>query len=349
MKIAGKRIPRGTVLLTMSFMAISLCLLLIVSAVRSERVNRLGRSGMYSGNQRNFSLLCAEDENQWEEVMGPLASAQDDFAVYLSVQDPQMVVKGICVDGEVETPPMVWGEYFGFDTSWTDTPTAVLGRQYLEKTVMRDGKTYYSHGGTEFEVIGVMGTKEESRLNHMMIIDFKSAVRLCGINSVYVLDAKDESGVLETGKELETLFHSPASLVINLEKKKWGSFTAQFFSSGAIMDTMYVMILISFLLSTVLVTMIWLRFRNQLFFACSLCGYGRRATGLEIAKRFYASAGVGFVAGLLCMFLAASAIAGIHILWFDIIKAFGVTVGFGTGILLWCYVLRNPGSPIKRK
>ena len=41
MKIAGKKIPKGTVLLFLSFTAISLCLLLIVSATRAERMNSM--------------------------------------------------------------------------------------------------------------------------------------------------------------------------------------------------------------------------------------------------------------------------------------------------------------------
>ncbi len=56
MKIAGKKIPRGNVLLFFSFTAISLCLLLIVSAIRAEKVNRLNKYTMYSGHQKGFSV-----------------------------------------------------------------------------------------------------------------------------------------------------------------------------------------------------------------------------------------------------------------------------------------------------
>lgn len=61
---------------------------------------------------------------------------------------------GVCVSGKVETPPMVEGKYFDFATSWTDTPKAVLGKQYREHAVERDGKMYHDYQGVEFEVIG---------------------------------------------------------------------------------------------------------------------------------------------------------------------------------------------------
>ena len=57
MKIFPKRIPKGNVLLFLSFSAISLCLLLIVSASRAGRENSLMRNNLYSGHQKNFYIV----------------------------------------------------------------------------------------------------------------------------------------------------------------------------------------------------------------------------------------------------------------------------------------------------
>lgn len=78
-----------------------------------------------------------------------------------------------------------------------------------------------------------MGTEAESRLNYMVMIDFNFAVRMEGINVNYVLDAEDVT-------------------------------------KNIMMNTMYVMALISFSLATVLVTLIWLRARRMLFYVCSI-------------------------------------------------------------------------------
>lgn len=343
MKIAGKKLPKGTFFLFLSFMMVSLCLLLIVSATRTERINNLSQNLLYTGHERNFYIKDAEEESLWEKVMPELASQHKDFVIYLSMQDPEIVMRGICVKGRVQVPPMIEGKFFDYDTSWSDTPGIVLGKDCQEAIVERNGKKYYSYGGTDFEVLGIMGTEEESRLNHMALLDFKSAVRMTGINTDYVLDAGKEPALVEVARDIDNLFrrYRPAEVWIHVEEGEQISYIARLLSSDAIMDTMYIMILISFSLSTILVTFIWLRFRRSLFFAWQLFGYGERMKGLETAKRYYLAAGVGFVAGLFVMALLSLVMEEIQMKAMDVVRAFGMTVGLGTVILLFCYLMER--------
>lgn len=339
MKVAGKKIPKGTVLLLLSFTAISLCLLLIVSAARAERINDMSRNNMYTGHQKNFSVYNAEEKNVWEDVIENLSAKYDDFAIYMPMQDPEIVVRGVCVKGSVEEPPMIEGEYFDFDSSWSEMPTIVLGKDCQENIIEWNGKKYCSYGGIQFEVLGVMGTKEDSRINHMMLFDLRSAVRMAGVNTSYVLDTKKEPDVAKIGEELGTLFRLPAEVMILLDKGDGMSPIAQLLSSGRIMETMHVMILISFSLSSILVTFIWLRFRRTLLLAWQLCGYKEYMKGLETAKRYYLAAGFGFVAGLLLMALFSLMVEDMQVKIMDIVQAFGMTVGLGTVILFSCYMI----------
>lgn len=96
MKIAGKRIPKGNLLLFFSFTAISLCLLLIVSAVRAEKVNRLNKYTMYSGHHKGFSISGGDGVEQWEPVISELVSQNEGFTLYVPIEDPGIIVKGIC-------------------------------------------------------------------------------------------------------------------------------------------------------------------------------------------------------------------------------------------------------------
>ena len=341
MKIAGKKISRGNILLFLSFTAISLCLLLIVSATRAEHRNSQSQNGLYSGHQKGFSIHNAEDENQWAEVIPELISRYDNFAIYVPVQDPEIVMRGICVQGKVETPSMLEGRYFDLSTSWTDQPKLVVGKQYQEDVVRRAGKMYYTYGDVEYEVIGIMGEEEESRINQMILMDFQSAIKITGINTEYVLDTIKEAGLTELGQDMYDLFHSPAEILIILEQGIKPSVIANLLSGGAVMSTLYIMTLISFSLSTILVTFIWLRFRKQLFFACTLCGYERKMKWLEISKRFYLIAGTGFAAGMLLMIFISGFMADIYMAVLDIPIAFGITIGMGTVILFSCYCINQ--------
>ena len=84
-KAARKKMPKGNFLLFFSFVAISLCLLLVVSAIRAERMNRINKYELYSGNQRSFTVSGGEGVEQWEQIVPELASNYDSFSLYLSL------------------------------------------------------------------------------------------------------------------------------------------------------------------------------------------------------------------------------------------------------------------------
>lgn len=367
MKIVGKRIPKGNLLLFFSFAVISLCSLLILSATRAEHAARLLGNSLYTGNQKVFSVIDSEEEEQWDEVMSGIEEECEDFAVYVPVRGQDVMMRGIYINGDIDEPPMLSGAYFDHSTSWTDQRMVVLGKDHEKDVSARGGKMYYEYHETEYEVIGIMGTEEDSRINQMILLDFKSAVRISGINTQYILDAKDESQIQEVGQKIYDLFEYPASVLIGLKNTDMmdetevdevngqegegeddggleadgepddGTGIVSYLSSDVIMDTMYVMILISFALSTILITMIWFRFRRPLFYAWSLCGYGKSQVCLEIAKRFYAAAGAGFVMGLVLMCVVSVMVPEVEMGCMDVCGAFGMTLGLGTVILCFCY------------
>ena len=342
MKIFGKKIPGGNFLLFLSFTTISVCIILIVSTMRKESINSLSKNALYTGHQREFSIKYSEDEKQWEQVIPKLCGKEyNNFAVYAPLEDSEKIVRGLYIKGKTDIPPMVRGKYFDESTSWSDKPYAVLGREFERDVYVRDGRRYYSYNNKEYEMLGIMGTKEDSRINYMVIIDFRSAVDIAGINKEYVLDTKKESDLYDVGGDLIVYFASPAEVYIGLDKGPEESFMEKLLSSEVIMDTMQIMILISFLLSTIIVTLIWFRFRRQMMFAWKLCGYEKYAEYIEMAKRYYMTAGVSFVAGSIIMFAIMGIISNMAITVGDIITALGMTIGFGTVILFTCYAIEK--------
>ena len=76
-------------------------------------------------------------------------------------------------------------------------------------------------------------------------------------------------------------------------------------------------------------------------FAWKLCGYEKYAEYIEMAKRYYMTAGVSFVAGSIIMFAIMGIISNMAITVGDIITALGMTIGFGTVILFTCYAIEK--------
>lgn len=339
MKIFGKKLPKGNILLFLSFTTISICTLLVISAMRAEKNNYLSKNAMYSGHQKGFSVAYSENEEEWEEVIPELAKAYNNFAVYVPLDDKDKIIRGVYIKGKIKIPSVAEGRYFDEESSWSAQPCAVLGKEYEKDVFIKNGRKYYNYNNKDYEVLGIIGTKEENRLNHMIIIDFRSAVEIAGINTEYILDTKKESDLINVGEDIYMHFTLPAEVFISLRESEETTWVARLFLGDNIMDTMQIMVLISFLLSTVIVTLIWFRFRSQLMFAYELCGYSAYAEFAEMAKRFYLNTVASFAVGLCIMFVLPDIIVQSDIVCTDILKAFGMTIGMGTLILLFCYVI----------
>ena len=333
MKLARKKLPKGNLLLMFSFLAISFCCLLIIATARTGRINSLGQNGLCSGKQRNFSVKDAEEETLWQDIIPQLREQNENFSIYVPIPDPQITIKGLCTTGRAEAPPMLQGRYFDFASSWSGHLSAVLGKDYLGQAEECSGKLYYRYGGIEFEIIGIMGTEWESRINHMVIVDFQSALSFTGINTSYVLDGRKESDILAAGQDICSLFRPPAYVTVILEQAEEPTLLARFLSGNAIMDTMYAMALACFSLSTILTTVIWLRFRQQLFFAWRLCGAKRLWQYLETAEYYFQAAGCGFLAGLALAAAFCQAMPDIQITVTDTLLSLAMTMCLGWAIL----------------
>ena len=127
MKIFGKKFYRGNVILLASYTAVSLCLLLIISAIRIEKINAISRNTLYTDNKSNFLLSYAE-EDAWEGVVPELMNEYDNFAIYYTVPDKDISIRGILVKGTVQDPPMISGDYFDADDY--DTVKAACDTMY---------------------------------------------------------------------------------------------------------------------------------------------------------------------------------------------------------------------------
>lgn len=346
MKIAGKRIPKGNALVFISFAAISLCLIMVISLSRQEKINNIIRKGLFTGHEKWFEISECEDESCWDGILTGLTEKHDDFALYVDLPDPEISVRGIYVSGEVVIPPMISGKYFDETSSGSSKPTVVLGKEYESNIISRDGKKYYDYHETQCEVIGIMGTQKDSRINHMIVMDFKNALNFTGINTDYTYDVKDKEDLADVGQYINESFQGMGQLFMSQNSYSGATtFVSFLFSEEVIMDTVYIMMLISFVVSTVLVTFIWLRNRETLFKSWDLCGFRFLEKVNEIAKRYYIISFGGFIFGLIIILCLGNNMDAVNVSVIDVIQSFAFTIGIGTTILV-CSLIRRLFSKI---
>ena len=341
MKIFGKKIPKGSTLLFASFTAVSVCLLLIISAIRIEKVNNMSSNTLYTDNRHSFTLLNA-GEDAWNDVVSSLMENGDNFAVYYTIPDKDIVIRGILVKGMVQNPPMIRGTFFDETYSWGDIPCVVIGKELEKDTYETSEGVFYDYQGVSYNVLGVMGTEMDSRINHMMFLDFQSALNIAGVNGEYFFDADDYDTVKSASGIMSRNFKYPADFFMFFsENKQNDSIILRLFSSKNIMNTMYIMTFISFSLCTILVTFIWLKHRRQQFFVWNIMGYRKKWKMIEMAKQYYKVAIAGYFMGIGIMQLILSVMNEFTYTWGDVIETFLVTIGFGTVVMFGCFFMKE--------
>lgn len=117
------------------------------------------------------------------------------------------------------------------------------------------------------------------------------------------------------------------------------SFVERFLSADNIMNAMYIMLIISFALTTIVVTSIWGRSRHQLMYAWHLCGMEMRFQFLEILKRYFCVAVTGFVSAALILIIITAVNSDISVKLQDVAMAFVMTMGFGGVMITTDYII----------
>jgi len=341
MKIFGKKPLKGSILLFISYMAVSLCIILIVSAINYEKINEMSRDTLYTKNKCKF-MLNNLDEKKWESIVTTLCEEYDNFAIYHTIPDETIVVRGILTDGTVQKPPMISGKFFDKETSWSDKPAIVLGREMEKDIYETSGELFYDYKGTSYNVIGVMGTEIDSRLNHMMLIDFKSLLKL-EYGGEFIFDAADYDTAEEAYETMNSLFSVEDGFFMTLKQENVleDTLIAKLMSSSYIMKSMYAMAFVSFSLCTTLVTLIWMRHRRQQFFVWKMTGYKRIWEIAQISKQYYKVTILAYVVGVIFMKCIMFNMKEFVYTWVELVKAFGITVGLGSVILYGCYFMRK--------
>jgi len=333
-----RKISKGNGMLFASFVAVSLCFIIIASSVRTQRYNEMSRNGMYTGNETSFTVFEGDDD-LWDMVIPDLSADWEDYGIFLPMEEEEFVIRGVYINGEVQTPPMIWGDYFTADTSLTSNPTAVIGADHQDKIQYEDEKAYFSYGDTKFEVIGVMGLERESRVNNMILIDFNSALGINGIAGQYYLDAKSKKDIILVGTDLERELSGKSDSVVIVPGYSSEGFLNDIIAGGAIMNLLYVMIVVCFSLCTVLVTKMWLEFRGKFFAALNLCGYNKGLMALEIFKKYYPVTLCAYLTSVIIALIIGACISDITIFLTDILLAFIMSAGLGLVILGTLYTV----------
>ena len=82
--------------------------------------------------------------------------------------------RGFFYKGEITAPPLVRGRFFKEEECLSRENLAVIGSDFLDRTVRENGKEYVTYNDKKYEVIGVTGISNASSLDHLIIVNMGS-------------------------------------------------------------------------------------------------------------------------------------------------------------------------------
>lgn len=334
MKIRGKRIARGNLLLILGMVTVAVCTLLMSSALRASRLNDLKNREFYSSRARKFEVSDCGEDTFWQDIFRECPSG---FVLYHQILDNELDIRAVYVKGDWETPEMVWGRFFAETDQFQERPAAVIGQAYEDRIIYEGEQAYFDYGGKRFQVLGVMGCPWESRIDSQIYLDFASGLSLVSSNGQYILDGS--AAVLDDSIQvLEKEVGRYGRIGVGVPDSPQ-TFTEKYLNGGFGI-LMYALIYLSFFLSVVIMANLWMGYRSRTVSILQMLGLTGPEVFREVCKSFLWLSFIGWAVGDGLAVLAALALQGIAFRRTDFAISFAATILTGLAALCLPFIRR---------
>lgn len=191
----------------------------------------------------------------------------------------------------------------------------MVGQRYEKDIYQAEGKKYIDILGDKFEVVGILGSAQATRLDSMKWIPLSAAAELAGAEGEYVADGRTEASIENNVKLLKKVMVPDPSMQTVTVFTDTGEEKAFSFSdkSSHVVEKIYAAIVFSFVLNMLLAGSSWSRSRNQQIQAEKMLGFSGGEILLSLFGGYFrivsaALAVSGTVIGALILFHVITAV-----------------------------------------
>lgn len=262
MKLLGRRISKSTALLFFNMTLVFIAALLVLSNIQTRSELAESRRGFYSENAYYLNY----DDGSWEDVKAVLEQDEwDNGIVYKQKLDFESDTRGVFYRGDIRKLPLISGRYFTSEETFRSEKIAMIGQRYEKDVYTEDGKRYIDILDEKFEVIGVLGSAQATRLDSMKWIPLPAAVELTGADGEYVVDGKTEEAIDGNVALLKAVMLPDPSMQTAVVYTDSGEEADMSFPDRTknVVEKIYIAIVFSFVLNMLLAGSSWVRDRNQ--------------------------------------------------------------------------------------
>lgn len=305
-----KRASKSAALLFFNMVIVLVSALLVLVNIRARSELEESRRGFYSRNAVELS-----SGGSWEEALEILLG--DDWKDGILFKDGlelEADTRGVFYKGDFKKLPLASGRYFTEEEVSGTEKKAMIGQRFERDTYEKDGKQYLEILEEPFEVVGVLGSAQPTRLDSMKWIPMAVAVELTGPEGTYKLDGKSERAIEKNADLLRpALQEQPAT--------QWGisgdsaGYTGGFREQNShVVEKIYLSVAFSFILTMVLAGGYWARGRTQKIQVEKMLGFSGWKILLSVLGGYFriamlALAAAGTLVGILILGRALTAVS----------------------------------------
>ncbi len=217
-----KRIGKHNEIVVLHIFVVFFSLLVLFAAVYENMSLPKIRRGFYTRNQIS---AYAPFEYERSNLLALCDEYSDlDFLISRTSLSLSMDLRGVYFSQSMETPPLVSGRFLTQEEMLSNEKLAVIGTDFLEEVYVEDGVQYIDISREAYEVVGVLGIGQASRLDSIVYIPLGELIEGATAMGLYELD----SDTIATLEILSPLFNEALELPIT------GSlFTTTYLSYGS--------------------------------------------------------------------------------------------------------------------
>ena len=307
-KVKSEEIVLGAV-----FFVITIVSIFFLSYISESYKLHVLSQGFYSGNTKYFK--CNISEEAYDSLFTQLNNA-----IFYAELDINYDIRGILFSGKVEQPDMISGRFLEESDFRQGRKTAVIGQNYKQDLIMKNGRQYVIFGDELFEVVGVMGYSQRSKIDDACFLSLSYEMLENNEQIIFALDSKNQNTVDQTMQLMQAANNQIKR--IDRESKDIG----RFFKDENISMFLYITFVLFFMTTNIFISLYWIDKRRKEIAIVRLVGFNNQIVFKRIIGRFYAIATISFLFGI------ALGIFLIKILEFSAILLTNVLV-------LYCFIM----------
>lgn len=304
MKLFRRRISRSAVLLFFNMVLVLVSALLVLVNMQARTELDESKRGFYS--ERASYLI--NEESSWEEIRDILLGDEwNNGIIFKKDLEMEADTRGVFYKGDFKKLPLISGRYFTEDEAASDEKKAMIGQRFVKDVYDEGGSQYIDILGEKFEVVGVLGSAQATRLDSMKWIPMAAAAELAGTEGEYVVDGKTEAAVDNNADLLKKVMEPDWTMEIKVMNDEGKAVESSFPErNNNVIEKIYLAIIFSFILNMILAGTYWGRHTAQRIQVEKMLGFSSPKILLSVLTEYLKIA--------LAALAAAGALIGVLIL-----------------------------------